>query len=341
MKKSIIISISIVILTLGFCGVTVLYRAYFDRKVPNFDGGAELFIHPGTTPAEALEMLLCEGMVRNEKSLRRCFKPLNSIKPGHYSISSDCTSMYVSRMLSSGWQTPVNLVLSGTMRSDEVIAKKISSQMMTDSLAVLNALRDSQLLNSFGMEGKYLFAYIIPDTYQVYWTESAGEILSRLKKEYDAFWTEENVSKAKALKLSPIEASVLASIVSAETNHVPEMPSIAAVYLNRLRLSMKLQADPTVAYCFDYQLTRVLNKHLEVDSPFNTYKYAGLPPAPICVPSKSALTAVLNPDSNSFLYFCASPDFDGTHLFSASYSGHLRNARAFQTALSVRQRNAD
>ena len=131
---------------------------------------------------------------------------------------------------------------------------------------------------------------------------------------------------------------MLASIVNGETNHVPEMPSVAGVYLNRLHKGMKLQADPTVAFCLDYSVNRILKKHLEIDSPYNTYLYAGLPPAPICVPSRAALEAVLNPDSHGYLYFCASPDFDGTHRFAATYAEHLRNARAYQQALTTFQR---
>ena len=184
-----------------------------------------------------------------------------------------------------------------------------------------------------------IFALIMPDTYEMLWTADMAEILGRQKKAYEAFWTDENKGKARLQGLSQGEVSILASIVKGETNYEPEMPKIAGVYLNRLRKGMKLQADPTIAYCFDYKLNRILKKHLLVDSPFNTYKHAGLPPAPICVPTKACLEAVLNPDtSKGYLYFCANSNFDGTHSFASTYTEHLRNARSFQRALTIRQR---
>lgn len=245
------------------------------------------------------------------------------------------TSVYVARMVSHGWQTPVKLVLSGTMRLQSGLARKIGNQMMLDSADVINALRDSALIASFGFDRKDVFALFIPDTYEIYWTESMKEVLTRQKAAYDAFWTDANKEKARLQGLSMIEVSILASIVNGETNYEPEMPAIAGVYLNRLRKGMLLQADPTVAYCFDYEPARILKKHLEVDSPFNTYKHAGLPPAPICVPSKAALEAVLNPDRHGYIYFCASPDFNGTHRFAVTLTEHLRNAREFQRALNA------
>ena len=155
---------------------------------------------------------------------------------------------------------------------------------------------------------------------------------------YEAFPTPERLAAAKARRLTPREVSVLASIVDGESKYVPEQPSIAAVYLNRLSTGMRLQADPTVAFCFDYKLNRILKSHLLVDSPYNTYQHAGLPPGPISCPPKTCLEAVLHPSSHNYLYFCADPAFNGTHRFAASYSEHLSNARAFQTALTERQR---
>ena len=172
----------------------------------------------------------------------------------------------------------------------------------------------------------------------MYWTASVKDIFDRFKKEYDAFWTPERLAKAEGQKLTPMQVSVMASIVSGETLKCFEYPIIAGVYLNRYRMGMRLQADPTIAFCFNYEPDRILRKHLSVDSPYNTYKYAGLPPAPINVPPKACLDAVLSPESHKYLYFCASPEFDGTHNFATSYSEHLKNARAFQRALTARQK---
>lgn len=338
-KSKTAIVAALVLLAAGAVAAIEFYKFYYDRKMPNFTGTTELYIYPETSVDEALSMVLGSCGPKNVKSVGRSFSGVSSVKPGHYTVSASDPSVYVARMMSNGWQTPVNLTLSGTMRQKSVIAKKIGSQMLVDSATVAAALEDEALLSKLGFEKKDVFALFIPDTYQVYWTDPVETVLERQKAAYDAFWTPENVAKAKAQGLTRMEASVLASIVNGETNHEPEMPSIAGVYLNRLHVGMKLQADPTVAYCFDYQLTRVLNKHLQVDSPFNTYKYAGLPPAPICVPSKAALNAVLNPDKHGYIFFCASPDFNGTHRFAVTLAEHMRNARAFQQALNDRNKS--
>jgi UPF0755 protein len=229
---------------------------------------------------------------------------------------------------------------SGTIRKKGVLARKISSQMMVDSAVVAHALDSADFLAGYGFTPENVFAMILPDTYQMYWTASVEEIFDRFKKEYDAFWTPDRQAKAKAQKLNQMQVSVMASIVSGETLKTFEYPIIAGVYLNRYKKGMKLQADPTVAYCHGYTLDRILKKHLTIDSPYNTYKYVGLPPAPINVPPKACIDAVLNPATHKYIYFCASPAFDGTHNFAVTYTEHLKNARAFQRALTARRKAA-
>lgn len=241
-------------------------------------------------------------------------------------------------MLANGWQTAGKLTLSGTIRTKGRLAQKISAQMMVDSAAVAQALDSAEFLAMYGFTPENIFAMILPDTYYMYWTASVNDIFDRLKKEYDAFWTQERLDKAKAQKLTPMQVSVMASIVSGETLKSFEYPRIAGVYLNRYRKGMRLQADPTIAFCFNYEPDRILKKHLQVDSPYNTYKYVGLPPAPINVPPKACLEAVLSPENHKYIYFCASPDFDGTHRFAVNYSDHQRNAREFQRALTKRNK---
>lgn len=328
------------LLVVAAVAVPKAWHFYYDRKVPNFSSTTEIYVYPDTDADALLEEVLDVADVRNAASFRRAFKEAfrnSGPEPGHYTISPGNTSAYVARMLSHGWQTPVKLVLSGTMRQQGAIARKISNQMLLDSLDVIRALRDPDLLAGYGFRPEDVFALIVPDTYEVYWTDSMKDILDKQKAAYDAFWTDANKEKARLLDLSPQQVAVLASIVGCETNYEPEMPSIAGVYLNRLRIGMPLQADPTIAYCFDYQITRVLKRHLEVDSPFNTYKNTGLPPAPIAVPTKANLNAVLNPDRHGYLFFCASPEFDGTHRFATTLAEHNRNAAAYQRALSIQQ----
>ncbi len=232
--------------------------------------------------------------------------------------------------------TRLSQYLSRLCRHCAVYADLSGTVGLVASAALICA--DSSFLAGYGFTVENVFTMILPDTYQMLWTASVKEIFDRLKKEYDAFWTEERLEKAKAQKLDKMQVSVLASIVSGETLKNFEYPKIAAVYLNRYHKGMKLQADPTICFCYDYKLDRVLKKHLEVDSPYNTYKYVGLPPAPINVPPKACIEAVLNPDDNNYIFFCASPEFDGTHRFAVTYSEHLHNAKAFQSALTKRLR---
>ena len=313
-------------------------RWYGDNRKSNFSGNAELYVYPGMEASYILKAIP-DSVVMRRRSLERVMRELDSdqIKPGHYVIEKGKPSVYVPRMLKAGWQTPVKLVLSGTMRLKGGIARKISNQMMMDSATVAAALDDKELLASYGFTPSDVFSLIIPDTYEVYWTDSMKVVLDKQKAAYDAFWTADNLKKAAAQGLSQKEVSVVASIVKAESNHEPEYPSIAGVYLNRLHQGIRLQADPTVAFCFDYSLNRVLFKHLEVDSPYNTYRHEGLPPGPICVPDKACLEAVLNPDRHGYLFFCASPDLDGTHRFARTLSEHYKNAHDFQRALDARR----
>ncbi|MBQ8420921.1 MAG: endolytic transglycosylase MltG [Bacteroidales bacterium] len=330
-----------VMAVLAGIGGFVLGRYYSDNRKPNFSKEYVLYVRPGTDVQEVMDSLQSGAGVLRPKSIERTFRKMDvaaAMKPGRYVVESSATSIYVARMLVYGWQTPQMMTLSGTMRSKGRVAKKISMQMMADSASVAAALDSTEFLERYGFTPENVFAMILPDTYEMYWTASVEEIFDRLHKEYESFWTPERDAKAKAQRLSRMDVSILASIVSGETLKDFEYPKIAGVYLNRYKKGMKLQADPTVCFCFDYKLDRVLKKHLTVDSPYNTYKYAGLPPAPINVPPKACLDAVLNPDSHGYIYFCASPAFDGTHRFAVTYSEHLKNARAFQRELTARRK---
>ena len=319
----------------------VFGRYYIDNKKPNFSKKYVLYVRPDMTVGEVMDSLQAGAGTVRSKSVGRAFAEMEmaaNMKPGRYVVDSTSTSIYVARMLVYGWQTPQNMTLSGTLRKKDRIAQRISSQMMIDSASVADALNDEAFLAGYGFTPENVFALIIPDTYEMYWTASVKDIFDRFKKEYDAFWTSERKEKAKAQGLTPMQVSVMASIVSGETLKAFEYPIIAGVYLNRYRKGMKLQADPTIAFCYDYTLDRILKKHLTVDSPYNTYKHVGLPPAPINVPPKACLEAVLNPQKHNYIYFCASPAFDGTHNFAVSYNEHLKNARAFQRELTARRK---
>lgn len=315
------------------------YQMWYDRKVPNFEGQTDLYVYPWMDAQSIRDSILAGGQVRKPASLKRVFQKLENPRVGHYRIDPTCTSIYVKRMLEKGWQTPVNLTLSGSIRTPGVLARKIGAQMLVDSAEVASFIFCEDSIINYGVNKTLLFTMVIPDTYQMVWTASVREIFDRFAKERDAWWTPERMDAAHAQGMTPVDVATLASIVDGESKYVPEQPTIAGVYLNRLRTGMKLQADPTVAFCFDYEPRRILRAHLEVDSPYNTYKYFGLPPGPISCPPKTCLEAVLHPESHNYLYFCADPSFNGSHRFAATYAEHLANARAFQKALTQRQRN--
>lgn len=331
--------IAVAVLAVALC-VAASFAAvcFYDHKMSNFNDNIELYVYPEMADSEVLGIIVGSGNAKSVRSLQRAFKEEKladtGCKPGHYVLSKSNSSIYAARMLRLGWQSPVTLVLSGSIRSRARLAQKISAQMLMDSMDVINALGDSVLLAGYGFTTENVFALFFQDSYRMTWTDPMKIVLDQQKKEYDKFWSKENVAKAARLGLSKMDVSILASIVKGESNCVEEYPDIAQVYLNRLKKGMKLQADPTIAFCFNYEIKRILRKHLRVDSPYNTYKHKGLPPAPICVPGREAMNAVLNPGGGNNLYFCASPDFNGRHIFAASYSEHLINARAYQRALT-------
>ena len=340
-KAKIITGVLAAMAVLGGIAGFIVGRYWIDNRTPNFSEEYVLYVHPETTVDQVVDSLYVGAGTIRPKSLARAFKEMEvaqKMTPGRYVVEPSVPSIYVARMLVFGWQTPQNMTLSGTIRSKGRLAQKIGVQMMVDSADVANALEDKDFLAKYGFTPENVFALVLPDTYEMYWTASVEEIFDRFKKEYDEFWTEERVAKAKAQGLSKMDVSILASIVSGETLKDFEYPKIAGVYLNRYKKGMKLQADPTVCFCYDYTLDRVLKKHLQIDSPYNTYKYAGLPPAPINVPPKPCLEAVLNPDQHGYIYFCASPAFDGTHRFAVGYGEHLKNAREFQRELTKRRK---
>ena len=258
-----------------------------------------------------------------------------AVKPGLYRISPKMSNLDLVRMLRSGRQIPVRVTFN-SIRTKEELAEKISANLEVTQEQVLALLQDSVYIRSFEFEEETILSLFIPNTYEFWWNTSAMGIIDRMHQEYQKFWTEERKQKAQALGLSQKQVSTLASIVQAESQKADERPKIAGVYLNRLRMGMALQADPTLVFAVgDFGLKRILNVHKEINSPYNTYKNTGLPPGPINLPDISALDAVLNADRHDYVYFCAKEDFSGYHSFAVSYNEHLNNARRYQKALNA------
>lgn len=340
-KKCIIFGLSLIGAALVTAAAVTAYDFYYDSKCGNYAGGFDFYVMPGQSPEALADSLVSTGKVLRPRSLVRSFRREelpDSLSPGHYAVETSSSGVYTARMVKLGWQTPVSMTLSTPIRSKGALARKISSSMLVDSAAVAAALSDMSFLAGYGVDSTSLFTLVIPDTYSMYWTASVKEIFDRLKSARDEFWSTERRSKADALGMTPEQVSILASIVDGESHYAPELPVIAGVYLNRLRTGMKLQADPTIAYIYGYTLNRILRKHLAAESPYNTYKYAGLPPGPISIPPKNCIEAVLDPTAHDYYYFCANPAFNGSHIFASTYGEHLKNARAFQHALTERQR---
>ena len=238
------------------------------------------------------------------------------------------------KLLRSGRQAPVQLVITKIRTKDDFV-RKICNNLEADSSALRILMQDQVYLRQFGLDSNTVMCAIMPNTYEYYWNTSAETAFKKLEKAREEFWTDERKAKARNLGLSMNEVSILAAIVEEETNKNDEKPLVASVYLNRYRKGMKLQADPTVKFALqDFALKRIRENHTLFDSPYNTYRYAGLPPGPICTPSVKTLDAVLNTPETDYLYFCARSDFSGYHAFAATYKEHLENAHKYQAALN-------
>lgn len=266
----------------------------------------------------------------------KVLKYQENVKPGLYELDPQTTNIEAVRKLRAGDQVPVKITFNN-IRLKEELAGKITANIGLDSLSFLNAIGDSLTIDKLGFTDETILSMFLPNTYEVYWTITADQLLQKMKTEYDRFWNDIRKQKAQALGLNPIEISTLASIVQAESVKADESSKIAGLYLNRLQKDMKLQADPTVKYALgDFAIQRILLKDTRVDSPYNTYMYTGLPPGPINLPTIQNLEAVLNYEKHDYIYMCAKEDFSGYHRFAKSLTEHNRNARLFQQALNRR-----
>ena len=241
---------------------------------------------------------------------------------------SDIYNRIVSRQ-----QTPVRVTIPATRDVQQAIGI-ISRQIMADS-AQLAEYTHPIAMSCFGYDKANIPAFFLPDTYEVYWDITAEDFFEKMAGWNRKYWNEERKAKAKAAGLTPLQVATLASIVDEETANTAEMPTVAGLYINRLKRGMPLQADPTVKFALgDPTRQRILKKDLEVNSPYNTYKHTGLPPGPIRIPSKQAIESVLNHSKHNYLYMCAKEDFSGTHNFAKTLSEHNANAKRYQNALN-------
>jgi len=318
-----------------------LYNSVWASNVSIQDETADLYIPTGSNFSDLKNILESENMIENLGSFELTAKLMkyndSSVKSGLYEIKKDWSNRQLIKHLRIGKQKPVNLTFNNFRTIEELIGA-ISRQVESDSISLLNYVTEQSFLDTLQISRDELLCQFLPNTYEVYWNTSIDKLVGKLLKEKEKFWSANNrIEKAQSLNLSPTEVCILASIVEKETLVADEKNTVAGVYLNRLKRNIMLQADPTVVYAVgDFSIRRVLNKHLEFDSPYNTYRYEGLPPGPIYLPDNNTVDAVLNPEEHSYLYFCAKPDNSGRHAFAKNLIDHNKNARTYQNWLNKR-----
>ncbi|MEQ8362394.1 MAG: endolytic transglycosylase MltG [Cyclobacteriaceae bacterium] len=324
--------------------ITFTFYFYQIFYTPNIlvDRDDRLFIiESGATYRQVQENLSRGSFVNDMVSfsfLARLYDYDKSIKPGRYHLRRNMTNLQAIKMLRAGIQEPVNVTFTHVRLISE-LGERITKNLSITSEEFYTALNEFIATNNEGFNSHNVLSMFIPNTYEVYFNISAEDLVDRMNKEYNRFWNDERRGKADSLGLSPIEVSILASIVQAEAVKDDEAPSIAGLYLNRLKRDIALQADPTLVYAVgDFTLKRVLNEHKEVNSPYNTYKHVGLTPGPINMPRIVMIDAVLDAKSHNYIYMCAKEDFSGYHNFSSTLNEHLINARNYQRALTIEQR---
>ena len=268
--------------------------------------------------------------------LMSCLKRFSKARTGCYAIEPGENMFTCVRRFANGSQTPIMFHVPEVRTVNDMI-ERIAPQLMISADDLRKELENSQFIDSLGYSEETLPCLFIPNTYEVYWNTSARNLILRLDKEKNAFWSGNRIKKAESIGFTPSEVVTLASIVESETSYGPEKPIVAGLYIHRLESNMPLQSDPTVIFAIgDFTIHRVTLEHLRYDSPYNTYKYEGLPPGPIRIPSVQGIDAVLDYDHNDYLYMCAKEDFSGSHNFTSSYTEHLRNAQLYQQALNHR-----
>ncbi len=335
--KIIIISV-LLLLLVGIFFALKFYKVYFS---PNVTGTEKyLYIKTGGDIDDVYEQFKSKGILKHIGSFSEAAAKMElatNLKPGRYRLSEGMTNRQLINKLKAGNQDPVKLKFQNIRRKEE-FSGFLAKNLEPDSLAFIQLLDSASFLQKEGFTKDNIYSMFIPNTYEMYWNTNATEFFDKMKKEYEKFWTPERLQKAEALKMSPIEITILASIVDAEAIYNQEMPTIAGLYLNRLKRGILLQADPTVIFANgDFTVKRVTYALLKKESKYNTYKYAGLPPGPIMMPSIKAIDAVLNKEDNNYLYMCAKEDFSGYHAFAETVKEHEINAKKYREALNQRK----
>lgn len=334
--KKIILGLLLILLAAGaFIG----WRLFGSATA--FDGeNYYLYIHTGMTYGQLLDTLKQEKVLKSPALFNwvagRMDYPRN-VRAGKYEIKKGMSLLAIVRMLHNGRQAPVKLVIT-KFRTLEGLAGAMGKKLEADSAVLGRYLHNDDSLRAFGVDSNTVLAIVMPNTYTCFWNTPPSAVFRKMYAAYKAWWTPARVQAARARGLTPLTATILASIVEEETSAQPDKGKIASVYLNRMAKKIRLSADPTIKYALrDFELRRIYDKYLQVESPYNTYQHEGLPPGPICTPSEATLDAVLTSPSTDYLYFVAKPDFSGYSNFAATYKEHLAYAKAYRDALDKQQ----
>jgi UPF0755 protein len=334
----------VVFLLFSVLGISFTFYAYQIVYTPNILLGKsnQLFVVEDTMNFKDVQQKLHEGRIVNDlisfSFLARLTGYDKEIKPGRYVLKANMNNLEALKLLRSGKQEPVKVTFNNVRVISE-LAEKITKNLGMQPEEFEAALIKFSQSNEKGFNKDNIISMFIPNTYEIYYNTSPEHLIEKMYEEYTKFWNTDRLNKAKELGFTPLEVSTLASIVQAESIRAEEAPIIAGLYINRLKKGIALQADPTLVFAVgDFSLKRVLNGHKEIDSPYNTYKYAGLPPGPINMPEIRSLNAVLDYQHNDYYYMCAKEDFSGRHNFTNSYEEHMQNAARYQRALTIEQR---
>jgi len=335
-KKFIVALVAVIVIALGFT-CFFYYMRYYGPNVT--DKEQYLYIHTGATFDDVYKNIRDEGIVKDTATFHWAANNMDYIgrvKAGRYRLHDGMSNRKLINMLASGEQEPVTLAFNN-LRLEKQFAGFISKKLEPDSASIMRLLDSASFLQQYALNKDDAYVVFLPNTYQLYWNTTPEKFFKKMYASYERFWTPERKQKAAALNLTQAQVSILASIVDAEALHDDEMPTIAGLYLNRLRKGMKLESDPTVIFAKqDFTIHRVLNRDLATESPYNTYLHTGLPPGPIMMPSINAINAVLDYIPSNYLYMCAKADFSGYHAFASTVAEHQANARKYQQALNSR-----
>lgn len=330
----------VVLLIFGYMAWEYYGRIY-KSNVDLDQGSVEFYIHSNWDYESVKAALVEQKIIVDEAAFdwvaqQKQYPDL--IKPGRYIILDGMSNNKLVNLLRSGEQKPIRVIVR-SVRNKTQLASQVGALIEADSAEIMAKLNDPKYCEKLGFNTTTIFTLFMPNTYEFYWNTSADEFIDRMAKEYKRFWTDERKAKAREVGLSQSEVSILASIVQSEqAAHPDERDEVAGLYLNRLKKGMRLESDPTLIHALgDYSIKRVLNVHKQVNSPYNTYMNAGLPPGPILLPELASLDAVLNPAHHNYIFMCAKEDFSGYHNFAVSYNQHINNAKRYQRELNNRK----